>query len=389
MVRTNPHRARRGLAPLEFVLWLPVLLSVTALMVVFGVMGAWRVRGEIVSRDAVWRTRWPRTGANEPRPDVRTWPADAEMRTVSAPAFTLLDIPAIHYPVVRGPLDNGFVVNNTLNPTRGAREGRSAIVQQYPLLPDLGPYRSGQIRHPLLDGHWRISEMGAPNVVRRTLILYELPKTEQSLPRAFVDAVEKVTSMSNFRALDVLDNDDEIKKYVGHRVDFHPRAQRMCTLQRKEVYREQVQRLVDKRNERGQIQLGEISLLPRTMTNYFLNMYRSRVRTLKNQIQQMQQQQQEIPNQLADLASQAAELEAQIAAGGGQTSGLQSQLAVIRAQQNALQSRLDQIPGLISSAQSEIATLQPKISQLEAYQERLGEIEDRLREQAAAYLDAH
>ncbi|MEQ8791014.1 MAG: hypothetical protein RIC55_32430 [Pirellulaceae bacterium] len=384
----NRHRVRRrGLAPLEFVLWLPVLLSVTALMVVFGVMGAWRVRGEIVSRDAIWRTRWPRTGASEPRPDVRTWPADAEMGVGSAPAFMMLDHPEIDLPVIRGPLPNGFEVKETLEPTRGAREGRSSIVQEYPLLPDLGPYRSGRIRHPLLDGQWRIAEMGAPNVVRRTLILYELPVTEQSLPDAFRDEVVKVVSMSNYSALNVLDRDEEIRKYRGGYVDFHPGVPSMCTLDAEQVYRQGVQPLIDTRDDDGEIQLGRISRLPRTMTQYFLNMYRARVNALKQQIEQMQQEQMSIPNQLSELASQAAGLQSQIsAAAGGQSSDLQSQLAGVQSEQAALQSRLDSIPDLISSAQSEIATLEPKISQLEAYEERLDEIEEQLENQADAVI---
>lgn len=380
----HQHR-RRGLAPLEFVLWLPVLLSVTALMVVFGSMGAWRVRGEIVSRDAVWRARWPRTGGSEPRPDVRTWPADAEMRVVPAPEFGRLDVPAIHRPVVRGPLPHGFVVKDALDPARGAVEGRAAIIRQFPLLPKLGPYRSGQIRHPLLGDQRRIAEMNAPNLSRRTLILYQLPVTEQSLPRAFADAVQAVTSMSNFHALDVLDADEEIKRYTGAYVDFHPRVPPLCSLDRKQVHKQRVEPLIDTRDSRGRIRLGQISRLPRTMTNYFLRLYRSRASALNGQIQQLQQQQMTIPNQVDDLAQRAADLQSQIAAGGSQ-GGLQNQLSAVNAQRNALQGRLDAIPGLIGEAQSEMATLEPKIHQLEAYEMRLGEIEEQLRAQADSVL---
>ncbi|MBI2480878.1 MAG: pilus assembly protein [Planctomycetia bacterium] len=61
--RTTSPRRRRGLAPLEFVLWLPVLLFVMALMVNYGTIATWRVRSEIVSQHAAWRTRWPRNPA--------------------------------------------------------------------------------------------------------------------------------------------------------------------------------------------------------------------------------------------------------------------------------------------------------------------------------------
>ena len=44
---------RRGLAPLEFVLWLPILMMVAGLIVNVGTSQTWRIRGEIVARDAV------------------------------------------------------------------------------------------------------------------------------------------------------------------------------------------------------------------------------------------------------------------------------------------------------------------------------------------------
>lgn len=383
--RTALPGKRRGLAPLEFVLWLPVLLSVTALMVVFGVMGSWRVRGEIVSRDAVWRARWPRSGRSEPRPPPRVWPDDAEMRLAAADPFTNLDLPALQHSVVRGPLPGGFEVHNTLDPVRGAVEGQAEIERRFPLIPKLGPYRSGVIRHPLLGDHWRIAEMGAPNAVRRTLIIYTLPKTEQSLPDAFASEVEALVAMSNYSALNVLDADQEIRKYTGGFVDFHPRMPQMCTLDSEQVEQRREQ-LVDHRDSRGEIQLGQISRLPRTMTNFFLGMYRSRVSALENQIMQMQQEQTSIPQQLSDLADQAADLQSQIAGGGGQAADLQGQLAGIQAQQQALQGRLDAIPGLIGAAEGEIATLQPKIDQLEAYEMRLDEIEAQLKQQADAVV---
>jgi hypothetical protein len=379
-------RSRRGFAPIEFVLWLPVLLSVTALMVVFGTMASWRVRGEIVARDAVWRARWPRSGRFEPRPPERIWPAEADVQLAGDDPFDLLDLPAIHQPVVRGPLPNGFSVNDTLDPQRGAVQGESEIVREFPLLPKLGPYRSGRIEHPLLGQERRIAEMGAPNIVRRTLILYELPVTEPELPEAFADVVRNMVAMPNFSVLNVLDADEEIRKYTGHYVDFHPRVAGMCSLDREQVRDLRVLPLVDHPNSGGQIQLGQISQLPRTMTNYFLSMFRARVAALENQIEQMQQEQTSIPQQLSDLSSQMSSLQSQLAAGSGQAADLSEQIAAIQAQKAALQAHLDAIPGLISAAQAEIAVLQPKIDQLEAYQARLAEIEDQLRAQAAAAL---
>ncbi len=58
--RSSPVR-RRGLAMLELVLALPILLFIMALIYNYGVVAAWKVRENSVARLAVWQTRWPRT----------------------------------------------------------------------------------------------------------------------------------------------------------------------------------------------------------------------------------------------------------------------------------------------------------------------------------------
>ena len=51
-------RGRRGLAPLELVLALPILLFVMALIVCYGTISAWKVREHSVARLAAWETGW-------------------------------------------------------------------------------------------------------------------------------------------------------------------------------------------------------------------------------------------------------------------------------------------------------------------------------------------
>lgn len=347
-IRKQLIRRRRGLAPLEFVLWLPVLLFVMALMVNYGTMATWRVRSEIVSREAVWRMRWPRSGATEAPPTRPYWPSDAVMTTEPDTAPDLLDIPAIDHPVVRGPMPNGFVVRPVLDPTRGAIKGVSEVNRQYPLLPRIGSYASGDVGTPLIDRQWSSAMMGIPNMYRRTLVLYELPRTDPSLPRAFGRAVQSVLSIPHFSALAVLDRDADIRKYTGGYVDFHPRVGRMCELDPQVVYDRQVQPLVDIRQADGDIRLGEISRLPRTMTNYFLGMYRAAV-------QQMQQRIQDLQDELNGTPPPDAQRQAQILA----------EIAALKA---------------------EIAILLPKIEQLEHYQARLPQIEDGLRSAASAVI---
>lgn len=341
-------RRRRGLAPLEFVLWLPVLLFVMALMVNYGTMATWRVRSEIVSRDAAWRTRWPRDGANEAPPTRPYWPRDAVMTTEPDDAPDLLDIPEIDHPVVRGPIPNGFVVRPIFDPTQGAFKGVSEVNRRYPLLPRIGSFESGDVDTPLIDRQWSSAAMRIPNLYRRTLVLYELPRTDPSLPQAFSQSVSSVLSIPHYTDLAVLDRDADIRRYTGRYVDFHPRVGRMCELDPQIVYDRQVERLVDIRQVDGDIRLGEISRLPRTMTDYFLRMYRAAVQRMQNSIDQLQAELDGVP---PPTAQRQAQILAQIAA-----------------------------------LEAEIAVIEPKIDQLEAYLARLPQIEDDLRAAAAAVI---
>lgn len=341
-------RKRKGLAPLEFVLWLPVLLFVMALMVNYGTMATWRVRSEIVSQHAVWRTRWPRNAATESPPTRPYWPADAGMTTEPDTAPDLLNIPEIDHPVVRGPIPNGFVVRPVLDPTRGAIKGVSEVNRQFPLLPRIGSFESGDVDTPLIDRQWSSAMMGIPNMYRRTLVLYQLPRTDPSLPRAFSLAVQSVLSIPHYSALAVLDRDADIRRYTGGYVDFHPRVGRMCELDPQVVYDREVEPLVDIRGADGDIRLGEISRLPRTMTNYFLGMYRAVVQRMRQRIQDLQ-------DELSGTPPPDAQRRAQI----------QSEIAALEA---------------------EIATILPKIEQLEQYEARLPQIEDSLRSAASAVI---
>ncbi|MCR4411969.1 MAG: pilus assembly protein, partial [Thermoguttaceae bacterium] len=68
---------RHGLSPLEFVLALPMLLFVMALMLNFGTVASWKVRTLGAARHAAWSTRAPRSGMQYPRP--ANWPPAANL----------------------------------------------------------------------------------------------------------------------------------------------------------------------------------------------------------------------------------------------------------------------------------------------------------------------
>ena len=189
--------------------------------------------------------------------------------------------------------------------------------------------------------------MRIPNLYRRTLALYQLPRTDPSRPRAFSQAVQSVVSTPHYPALAVLDRDADIRRYTGRYFDFHPRLGGMCELDPQVVYDRQVVRLIDSRAD-GDIQLGAISQLPRTMTNYFLRMYRAAVQRMQQRIDNLQ-------DELNGTPPPGAARQAQILAE-------------------------------IAALEAEIAVILPKIEQLEAYEARLPQIEDDLRSAASAAI---
>jgi len=261
-------------------MWAPVLLFVMALMVNYGTAAAWRLRGEIIARDAVWRTRWPRASGDESPPQPPAWPISATQAIENGPPLLQADLPQLQQPIARGPLPNGFQVRPVLDPTRGAEQGSASVERRYPLLPRLGSFESGSILHPLLDRPWTCADMGIPNMYRRTVVLYQLPKADPSLSAAYVTAAHELMRIPHFGALSVLERDQDWLRYQpwhGRPMpDFHPRINAgVCELDRAKVYRDEVQRLIDVKQPDGRWRLGQISMIPRRLTTAFLGMYQA------------------------------------------------------------------------------------------------------------------
>lgn len=271
---------RRGLAPVELVLWLPVLLMVMALMVNYANITSWRLRGEVVARDAAWRSRWPRSGGAEPRPPAHVWPDHAAMGRQGDSQIAQLNHPAIQLPVVRGPvLERGnparrFLVKPLLDQEVGAIKGTSSIDRAYDLLSALGRFRSGEIANRLLTKQWQSAQMGFPNRYRRSLVLYELPRTDPRLPDAYVRAIIGLLDIPHYEALLVLDRDEDWRIYHGRYPSFYPRIRTNYGETNPEVvFERSVEEKIDHVNDDGEVVLGEISRLPRRMTKAYLNMY--------------------------------------------------------------------------------------------------------------------
>ncbi|MFM7073445.1 MAG: TadE/TadG family type IV pilus assembly protein [Planctomycetota bacterium] len=274
--RQSCRRRDAGLAPLEFVLWLPVLLFTMALMVNYGTMAAWRLRGEAAAHDAGWRTRWPRNGGGEPDPAASIAVVTRTENVRQMPQLAMLDMPALQLPVARGPLPNGFVVNDSLDPSKGAVAGNASVRRDYPLLSKAGSFNSGPIDDPLLHNAWTNGEMGISNWYRRSKVLYQLPQTDPALPQAFQAAVMDAVSIPHLASLSVMDQDADWLEYRGWAPNYYPRIRHRCTLDRDEMRKREVERLVDVwQPNQGVWRLGSISRLPSTMTNSFLGMFRS------------------------------------------------------------------------------------------------------------------
>lgn len=236
------HRARTGLAPLELVLALPILLFLMALMVNYGTVASWKVRGLAASRHALWSSRWPRTPAIHPRP--RSWPTSAALGAGGSAAATSLDDPRVDLPVVRGPMPNDVLVHHDLlDPTVGMREGRAALERDFPMLARMGAYSLTSL-HELLDNQWQYQRTGWPeqgemlprNNWRRIPVIYRLPRVPPSLVEAYVTAAYAIVNAAFRGDLCPLETwkDPEVVAYCQRfgwdvfRRDLHPVFCRRC-----------------------------------------------------------------------------------------------------------------------------------------------------------------
>ena len=242
------HSRRCGLAMLELVLALPMLLFVMALIIGYGTVATWSVRGNSVARLAVWESRWPRSGATDPRPSY-WWPAAATMETSDQGTVPGMDDSRVDLPVARGPMPQATVNSELLDPTRGLREGSADLTRKYPLLGKMGTYTIGT-QTWLIDDKWQYQRMGlASTWQRRIPVLYTLAEAPPSMVNSYIQAVLAIAHAPFFQQLRPLDNDPDYIYYNtlfgwGGPPDFYPRVQPMCTTDR-QLTDKSVARLID------------------------------------------------------------------------------------------------------------------------------------------------
>lgn len=261
-------RKRLGLAMIELVLALPMLLFIMALIINAGTIGAWKVREQSVARLAVWETRWPRSG-NDPTPDY--WPSSGTAGASDQGNVTGMDDSSVDLPVARGPMPPATVNNNLLDETRGLRGGHADLSRSYPLMAKLGKYDI-QASTFLVDDKWQYNTptMGMPhNLAHRIPIIYTLPTAASSMMSGYIGAAMAILDGSLQSALSPLDHDSDFIYYSalfsggpGSAPDFQPRVQRFCSTD-KTTSDAAVQNVIDRINN-----------LDTTMTERFLRLYK-------------------------------------------------------------------------------------------------------------------
>jgi hypothetical protein len=312
MMKRHRCRAarRRGLAPFEMVLAIPILLFVVGLTVVFGVVACWKVRGQMASRDAVWSTRWPRWGTGVPTP--LEWPAPATRTWRAAGSVAALNHQAFQHPVIRGPLPNNLQVNTQLfDPTLELHVGESQTTRTPPALARLGQY-SLDIEQPILDGKWQFGQTGlASNTSRRIPNLYpDIPDPPQvrGLEMRYQQSVQTLVSAPCQPALAVLDRDQEIYAWYYTYHDFHPRFPRFCELDTDAVRQAHMPGhllRVDCHTPLGQ-QMPPHGV-PADLANFFKRLYEQQLAVLQNSLPPGP------PQQIAELQRRIRILEAFLA----------------------------------------------------------------------------
>lgn len=283
--RRAARHLRRGLAPLEMVLAIPLLLFVVGLSVIFGVVTCWKVRAEVTARDAVWSCRWPRWGTGVPRP--LEWPQPGSYGWRHEAPLASLDHMAFHHPVIRGPLPSNMAVNTDLfDPTLGPRVGEAQATRTPPALAALGTYTL-DVEQPILDGKWQHGQMGLSNTSRRIPVIYPNllnPSQTAGLRAQYQQAIQAVVGNPGRPDLEVLDRDAEIYAWYHFYHDFHPHFPRFCSLDAEEVALNDLPRHIERIDgtpppgRRPRRPFG----VPTDLTRFFLSMYRQQLFVLQN-----------------------------------------------------------------------------------------------------------
>lgn len=285
------HR-RRGLATLEIVLALPILLLLMALMVNFGVVASWKIRGLSVARFEAWRARHERADYNYPQ-TAAWWPTAAAQGRDGGGAIAVSTGLAEVDPNQLAPASNAIRVNDVFDVTGGMVHGYATIQRPFPMLGRLGHFDLRADAY-LVRGQWQYHEMGYyGNNDRRSPIIYDLSSSSNTTAtttasNAYITTATNLYYTFYFNSpwreyLAPLDRDPEFIAYQGGAPDFHPRLQSFCTLDKSAVD-ERVDRLIERIEGRGNSHAGGVA---ETMAHAFRALYQRMIRDYEAQIAAM------------------------------------------------------------------------------------------------------
>jgi hypothetical protein len=179
---------------LELAMAMPVLLLIMALMINYGTVACWKVRGLMVANYTISGVRYPRNANTLPRPGY--WPTGGTYGVANWTAASA-DLRQLHLPVVRGPvLDLGLDATRTLqvrssllDPSLGFGEGHSDLTRRFAMVARLGSYAL-HAQDYLLEHLWQYPRHGLEtNVDRRLPLLYTLLQAPAGFSNAFTAAV--------------------------------------------------------------------------------------------------------------------------------------------------------------------------------------------------------
>ena len=291
-------RLRHGLAPLEFVLALPILVMMMALMIDFGVVGAWKIRTQTNARYAGWRTLTSRTGEFNATPPY--WPSSANLSARSGNPLTDVNqqwdasqdllCPCVRGQQLTAPNATAAVnVPGRLEMDDNVIQGHAALERNLPLFRGALPATGGKFRfdinQDLFDNHWQYYTLNIPyNEYPRSRVWWDIEHTDLAALDGAIDSNKQLLDQNlqrlqtNPKAADLypLDNDDEHIRYRGGPPpDFYPRLSRLCMADPNAVYNTAVSRLDQNGRPNRNSLLSRIDRLPCTMSGSFTGMYRS------------------------------------------------------------------------------------------------------------------
>lgn len=252
-----------------------------ALMINFGVAGAWKVRAQVATRYAGWSTVAERTGQSNPPPD--NWPRNALLEEVDGTNLPEVDqlwnghqdllAEAIRGPMLTSPNQTIPVpVERRMEMDAEVQRGHARLDRPLPLL--RGATTNGRfsydLNQDLFDNRWQFFTMGfSHNEAMRALQWYfiehdELSQLDPRIQGAWNQVqqyAQQIRENPMKCHLYALDRDREFQIYYGSAPDFYPRV-RGCSIDVEDVRQRLVGRLI-----------AEIDGLPRTVSLRFGNMY--------------------------------------------------------------------------------------------------------------------